>query len=253
MLFDNAHDILWIRFSQENIQEKFPYFLRFCKTIKVENERDYSTNNIFEDAIMFLEDEEEEENLSPLDLEFYEILREGNVITEEDAIEYIRKERRIRAGNEIKVYNTQDGYLLCFDQRAVYVEDVIRTALKLYYRIDDEVVYYIEPLFYAILEKDLDMNESMLYNYTIFIKDIISNPDLLLDKVKTALREFAEIEEVKEFLIRDIPSDAKFLSYAILDFLYKIIERMRKSPKGSNQLYNYLEIFKAVFKCGIKS
>jgi hypothetical protein len=245
MLFDNAYNIVWIRYSQENIQEKFPYFLRFCKTIKVENKRDYGSNDVFEDASMFLEDEEE--NLSLLDLEFYEILREGNVITEEDAIEYIRKEKRMRSGNEIKVYNTQDGYILCFDQRVVHVEDVIRTALKLYYRIDDEVVYYIEPLFYAILEKDLEMNESMLYNYTIFIKDIISNSDLVLDKVKTALREFTEIEEVKEFLKRDIPSDAKFLSYAILDFLYKIIEKMRKSPKRSNQLYNYLEIFKAIF------
>jgi hypothetical protein len=92
------------------------------------------------------------------------------------------------------------------------------------------------------------MNESMLYNYTIFIQDIISAPELIIDRVKNALKEFAEIEEVKEFLRRDIPSDTKFLSYAILDFLYKITERMRKSPRGSNQLYNYLEIFKTVFK-----
>lgn len=248
MPFDNAHDIIWIRYSQENIQQKFPYFLRFCKTIKVENKNDYGANDVFEDASMFLE--EEEENLSLLDFEFYETLREGNVITEEEAREYIRREIRGKASNKPTVYNTQDGYIIHFDQRVIYVDDVIRTALKLYYHVDDEVVYYIEPLFYAILEKDLDMNESTIYNYTSFIQDIISVPNVILDRMKNVLREFTEMEEVKEFLRRDIPLDTKFLSYAILDFLYKITEKIRKSPKRSNQLYIYLEIFKAVFiKC----
>jgi hypothetical protein len=247
MLFDNAHDIIWIRYSQENIQEKFPYFLRFCKTIKIENKNDYGVNDVFEDVSMFLE--EEEENLTQLDLEFYETLREGTVITEEEAMEYIRKEKRRKTSSDPNVYNTQDGYIIHFDQRVIYVDDVIRTALKLYYRIDDDVLYCIESLFYAILEKDLGINENTIYNYAVLIQDIISVPHVILYRMKNTLKEFAEIEEVKEFLERDMPSDVKSLSYAILDFLYKITERMRKSPKRSNQLYNYLEIFKVVFRC----
>ncbi len=244
MLFTNAHDIIQIRYHQQDIQEKFPYFLRFCKTIMVENTDNYEMNDIFEDASIFLEDAEE---LSPLDYEFYETLREGNVITDKESVEYIRKEIRRKAGNDFTVYNTQDGYIIHFNQRVIYVDDVIRTSLKLYYRVDDKVLCYVESLFYAILEQNLNMNEITIYNYTTFIQNVISNPNTVLSRIKKSLREFAEIEEVKEFLERDMLSDTRFLSYTILEFLYKITEKIRKSPNKSNQLYNYLEIFKAVF------
>jgi len=254
MLFNNAHDILWIKYSKENIRQKFPDFLQFCKTIKVENENDYGVSDVLEDTDTLLEEitEETSEDLSPLDYEFYEILREGNVITEEELREYIRKEKKRKTSNEPEIYNTQDGYILHFDQRAIYVDDIIRTALKLYYHVNDEVLYYIEPLFYAILEKDLDMNEGTIHNYTVFIQDIISIPHTILDRMRNALKEFAEIEEVKEFLKRDMPSDVKPLSYAILSFLYKITEKVRKSPKESGEQYNYIEIFKAALKCRVR-
>jgi hypothetical protein len=254
MLFNNAHDILWIRYSQENIKQKFPNFLQFCKTIKVENENDYGISDVLEDSDTLLEEiiEETSEDLSPLDYEFYEILREGNVITEEEFREYIRKEEKRKTSNEPEIYSTQDGYILYFDQRVIYVDDIIRMALKLYYHVNDEVVYYIEPLFHAVLEKDLDMNESTLYDYAVFIQDIISIPHVILDRMRNALKKFADIEEAKEFLKRDMPSDVKSLSYAILDFLYKITEKMRKSPKRSNQLYDYVEIFKAAFRCRVR-
>jgi hypothetical protein len=96
------------------------------------------------------------------------------------------------------------------------------------------------------------MNESTIHNYTAFIQDTISIPHVILDRMRNALKEFAEIKEVKEFLKRDMPSDVKSLSYAILDFLYKITEKIRKSPRESEEQYNYMEIFKAALKCRVR-
>jgi hypothetical protein len=234
-MFYSAYELIHLRFLREKIEKKFYKFLEFCKTIEVNNLEDENKNtNTLENI----------DNLSSIDYKFYETLYKGGVITKEEFRSYMTKEK---AKNSKTTLN--------FETKTIYVEPILRTAAKLYFSIDDETWNKVESLFYAILERDLDMNEDDIYAYINLAANIEANPvqagNYIVNKLKT-LEEFRNIKDISDVIGNVSLSDKETLSKSLLKFLLEVIERIRKSKKKSEELKKNATILKTIVELSLK-
>jgi hypothetical protein len=234
-MFYSAYELIHLRFLREKIEKKFYKFLEFCKTIEVNNFEDENKNtNTLENI----------DNLSSIDYKFYEILHKGGVITKEEFRSYITKEK---AKNSKTTLN--------FEVKTIYVEPILREAVKLYFGIDDETWNKVEPLFYAILERDLDMNEDDIYAYINLVANIETNPvqasNYIVNRLKT-LEEFRNIKDIRDAIGNVSLNDKEALSKSLLKFLLEVIEKIRKNKKKSEELKKNATILKAITKLSLK-
>jgi hypothetical protein len=234
-MFYSAYELIHLRFLREKIEKKFYKFLEFCKTIEVNNFEDENKNtNTLENI----------DNPSSTDYKFYEILYKGGVITKEEFRSYITKEK---AKNSKTTLN--------FEVKTIYVEPILREAVKLYFGIDDETWNKVEPLFYAILERDLDMNEDDIYAYINLVANIETNPvqasNYIVNRLKT-LEEFRNIKDIRDAIGNVSLNDKEALSKSLLKFLLEVIEKIRKNKKKSEELKKNATILKAITKLSLK-
>jgi hypothetical protein len=235
-MFYSAYELIYLRFLREKIEKKFYKFLEFCKTIEVNN---------FEDENKNINTLENIDNLSSIDYKFYEILYKGGVITKEEFRSYITKEKA-----KINSKTT-----LNFEVKTIYVEPILRKAVKLYFGIDDETWNKVEPLFYVILERDLDMNEDDIYAYINLVTNIEANPvqasNYIVNRLKT-LKEFRNIKDIRNVIGNVSLNDKETLSKSLLKFLLEVIEKIRKSKKKSEELKKNATILKAIMELSLK-
>jgi|GEM_PF-5981128 len=243
-MFDSAYSIIWLSPFYEKIEKKFSLFLEFSREVEVEYEdSEYENTEIFDDIT--------KDALSPIDYKFYEVLFEGGVITEKDFHSYIAKEKmertKAKLDEEPIVTKRGDGYTFCFRQKPTD-NAVINAVAKTYFGVNDKAWhYYIESLFYAILEDDLDMDEDNIYVYTMLLTEIEMDPEyagkIIVDKLKV-LDEFKDIKDIKDVI--GVSLEGEELSKALLDFLLEAIENVRK---GKGEEFNKSEtILKAILK-----
>jgi hypothetical protein len=245
-MLDTAYGVIWIRFG-DNINDKFPGFMKFCKRIKI-------TSSGYDDAPNFKEPENINKD-DPLSYEFYKILHEGGVITKDEFGRYIGKEKTLTISTDPQIERTDDGYILYFNRKRIYLEEIIRASAKLYFGIKDDMWDKIEPFFYAILDCNLDIDESNIYKYIGFLYDIDMIPSWVAYDIAdrlTDLDDYKDMNSVKDVIGVDVLSeDDETASKILLDFLLEAIERVRKSKKDSEELKKNAEILKAII--GIKN
>jgi hypothetical protein len=242
-MFDSAYSIIWLSPFYEKIEKKFSLFLEFSREVEVEYEDSgYENTEIFDDIT--------KDALSPIDYKFYEVLFEGGVITEKDFHSYIAKEKMERTKAKLDedpdVIRRGERYTFYFKQKPTD-NAVINAVAKTYFGVGDKEWHYIEPLFYAILENDLDMDEDNVYVYTMLLTEIEMDPEyagkIIVDKLKV-LDEFKDVENIKDVI--GVSLEGEELSKALLDFLLEAIEKVRK---GKGEEFNKSEtILKAILK-----
>jgi hypothetical protein len=223
------------------IEKKFSLFLEFSREVEGEYEDSgYENTEIFDDIT--------KDDLSPIDYKFYEVLFEGGVITEKDFHSYVAKEKRkVKLDEKPNVIRIGERYTFYFRQKPT-ANAVINAVAKTYFGVGDEEWHnYIEPLFFAILENDLDMDEDNIYVYTMLLTDILIDPEyagkIIVDKLKV-LDEFKDIKDIKDVI--GVSLEGEELSNALLDFLLETIEKVKK---GECEEFNKSEtILKAILK-----
>jgi len=223
-MFDTAYEFIWIRFASDNIS-KLPGFTEFCKNIKVVSS----------------------ENSNTLNYDFYNTLYKGGIITKDEFTKYVENEK-LKSVNP-KVEPTDNGYTLYFNKRTIYIEEIIKSSAKLYFGINDDVWDKVEPLFYAILERNLGMDEDVIYNCIGFLYDVETIPFYVAEDITNrlaSLDEFKNIKSIKDVIGVDVFSkDEKTASKILVNFLLQLIEKIRKS-KDSKELKRNISMFKAV-------
>jgi hypothetical protein len=239
-MLDTAYEIIWIRY--ENANEKFPGFMEFCKKIKI-------TSSGYDDTSNFREPENVNKN-NLLSYEFYKVLYEGGVITKDQFNRYTGKEKTLTISSDPQIERTDDGYILHFRRKRIYLDEIIRVSAKLYFHVKDDMWDKIEPFFYTILDCNLDMDESVIYKYIAFLYDVEMIPSWvaydIFDRLSD-LDDYKDIEDLKDVIGVDVLSkDDETASKILLDFLLEAIEKVRKSKKNSEELKKNVDILKAI-------
>jgi hypothetical protein len=192
------------------LEEKFHLFLDFSKEIEIK----YPTEDI--------------------DREFYKILYEGGVISKEEMLSYIDKKpkRDITIDTDNTIY---------FHEKPTDYELLSKLA-KVYFGVSESDWKYVEPMFRAILDKGLDLDEDNIYVYTMMLIDISIDPEEagkdIVNKLKT-LDEFRDIEGIKDVIGKKLEWEE--LAKALIDFLIDHVEKAIEDDRS-------LEILKAVLK-----
>jgi hypothetical protein len=222
---DTAFGAIW--FLPLKLEKKMPRFVEFAKTLPLEytgkeSDADYSKyEKMFENGL-----------ISKKELE--------KVISEEE-------EKRIEESKRsVKVVKTEKGYILRTKQ-PVYVDAILHTTAQLYFGVDANMWAKIEPLFYAILERNLDMDDENVKVYIDLLSSIEMDPlytadRIIVDKLRR-LDEFRDIRDIRDVL-GDVSLDKESLSKALIEFLNKHIEIVREG-KG-DEFKRSKEILKAV-------
>jgi hypothetical protein len=241
-MLDTAYEIIWIRFG-DNINNKFPGFTEFCKKIKI-------TGSGYDDIREF----ENINEFSPLSYEFYKVLYEGGVITKDEFSRYTGKEKTLTIPADPQIERTDDGYTLHFNRKRIYLDEIIRASAKLYFYVKDDMWDKIEPFFYAILDCDLDMDESIIFKYIAFLYDIEMIPSWvaydIFDRLSD-LDDYKDVKDIKDIVGVDVLSkDDETASKILIDFLLESIEKVRKSRKNREELEKNVEILKAIIGIG---
>jgi len=196
-----------IRYSKyySILEEKFHFFLNFTKEVAVK----YKTN---------------------IDNDFYKVLYEGGVISKKDMLSYISKtsERStafVDADNVIQFNEKPTDYVL------------ISTLAKIYFGVSDNDWQYVEPMFRAVLDKGLDLDEDNIYVYTMLLIDIFVDPEyagnIIVDKLKV-LDEFRDIEYIDDVIGKKLEWEE--LIRALINFLLEHVEKAVKDSRSQEIL-----------------
>ncbi|MBX0310713.1 MAG: hypothetical protein JHC31_02725 [Sulfurihydrogenibium sp.] len=223
---DTAFGVLWLLSLK---LEKMPRFMEFAKNLPLE----------------YIDKEEENE----FDYSKYEKMYENGLISKKEFEEIIYKEegRQLEEDKKsVEAVKTKNGYILRTKQ-PVYVEAVLHTTAQLYFGVNIKTWEKIQPLFYAILERNLDMNDENIKVYIDLLSSIEMDPlytadRIILDKIRR-LDEFKDIKDIRD-VIGDVSLDKENLLKALMEFLNKHIEIVREG-KGE-EFRRSKEILKAV-------
>jgi len=80
------------------------------------------------------------------------------------------------------VIKTENNYILRTKQ-PVYVDAILHTVAQLYFGVDNDMWSKIEPLFYAILKRNLDMNDENIKVYVDLLSSIEMDPLYTADRI----------------------------------------------------------------------
>jgi hypothetical protein len=204
-----AYDLIIQSKYYSILEDKFHLFLNFTKEIEIR----YPTD---------------------IDYKFYKILYEGGVITKEEMLSYVGK-----LGKDNTTINTE--YVISFNEKPTEYK-LLSTLAKLYFGVSESDWKYVDPLFYAILNKGLDLDEDNIYVYTMLLTDIFIDPEEagkdIVNKLKD-LDEFRDIEDIKDVIGKQLEWEK--LSKALIDFLLDHVEKAIEDD-GS------LKILKSILK-----
>jgi hypothetical protein len=222
---DTAFGAIW--FLPLKIEKKMPRFMEFAKNLPLEyvgkeDDTDYSKyERMYENGL-----------ISKKELE--------KIVSEEE-------ERKMEENKRsVEVVKTESGYILRTKQ-PVYVEAILHTTAQLYFGVDANMWTKIEPLFYVILERNLDMDDENIRVYIDLLSSIEMDPfytadRIIVDKIRR-LDEFKNVKDIRDIL-GNVSLDKESLSKALIEFLSKHIEIARES-KGE-EFRKSKEILKAM-------
>jgi hypothetical protein len=136
----------------------------------------------------------------------YEEMYENGLISKKEREKLVseEEERKMEKNKRsVKVVKTKSGYILRTKQ-PVYVEAVLHTTAQLYFGINANMWEKIEPLFYAILERNLDMDDENIRVYIDLLSSIEKDPlytadRIIADKIRR-LDEFKDIKDIRDIL-----------------------------------------------------
>lgn len=169
------------------LEEKFRLFLKFSKEIEIR----YPTEDI--------------------DYKFYKVLYEGGVISKEEMLSYIGKKSK-------KDITIDTNHIIYFNEKPTDYE-LLSKLFKVYFGVSESDWQYVEPIFRAILDKGLDLDEDNIYVYTMLLIDISIDPEDagkdIVNKLKT-LDEFRDIEDIKDVVGKELEWEE--LAKALIDF-----------------------------------
>jgi hypothetical protein len=209
------------------VEKKMPRFVKFAKNLPLE----------------YVGKEES------TDYSEYEEMYENGLISKKELENLISKEEERKMEEDkrsVEVVKTESGYILRTKQ-PVYVEAVLHTTAQLYFGVDANMWTKIDPLFYAILERNLDMDDENIRVYIDLLSSIEMDPlytadRIIVDKIRR-LDELKDIKDIRDIL-GNVSLDKESLSKALIEFLNKHIEIVRES-KGE-EFRKSKEILKAV-------
>jgi len=119
---------------------------------------------------------------------------------------------------------------------------LISTLAKIYFGVSDSDWQYVEPMFRAVLDKGLDLDEDHIYVYTMLLIDIFVDPEyagnIIVDKLKV-LDEFRDIEYIEDVIGKKLEWEE--LTQALINFLLGHVEKAVKDSRSQ-------EILKAVLR-----
>jgi hypothetical protein len=207
----NAYNLIQHSKYYDILEEKFHLFLNFAKEIEIK----YPTEDI--------------------DREFYKILYEGGVISKEEMLSYIDK--KPKRDTSIDTDNT-----IYFHEKPTDYELLSKLA-KAYFGVSESDWQYVEPMFRAILDKGLDLDEDNIYVYTMLLIDISIDPEyagkIIVDKLKV-LDEFRDIEDIKDIIGKELEWEE--LAKALIDFLLEHVEKAVEDSRSQKILKTVLKL-----------
>jgi bacterioferritin (cytochrome b1) len=211
------------------MEKKMPRFVEFAKNVPLE----------------YIEKEKKAE----FDYSEYEKMFEDGLISKKEFEEIVSKEEERQLEEDkrsVEAIKTKSGYVLRTKQ-PVYVEAVLHTTAQLYFGVDAKTWEKIQPLFQAILERNLDMNDENVKVYIDLLSYIETDPlytadRIIVDKIRR-LDEFKNVKDIRD-VIGDVPLDKENLSKALIEFLNRHIEIVSEG-KGE-EFKRSKEILKAV-------
>lgn len=209
----------------EKLEEKMPKLLEFAKKIPVEYEDD-DFEVIYE--------------------RYAEMYYSGK-ITMEELNFYIAEEKKKREelskAKGVKVVPNFDGGYVFYLKKPVYLDLVVDTVAKLYFGINDDMWQYVKPLFYTILDQDLNLNEDNIQVYIELLSDIKADPIYALDRVIVdklrRLDEFKDVEDIKNA----IGVSTKDLSKCLIEYLLTTIKSVKENPESKAVLEAILSLY----------
>jgi hypothetical protein len=235
---ETAYGLICLSPLHDKLKVKFPRFLEFSKGVSTE----------------YLEDDEDGyDDLLDRKVGYYESLYENGEISKEEFEAYVLEEEKKRSEahrkEKLKIIPKKDGYTLFLKRSLVSVDAVLNTVAKTYFcENNDEIWNKTEPIFYAILERNLGMNEDNLHVYAELLSYIYTDPvyaseRIIVDKLKK-LDEFKDIKDIRD-VIKDVPTDNKeAFSKSLIRFLMEHAEKAWES-KGE-EFIRSREILKAI-------
>jgi hypothetical protein len=224
---DTAFGAIWL--LPLKIEKKMPRFVEFAKNLPLE----------------YIGKEKEPD----IDYSKYERMYEDGLISKKELENFISKEeeRKIEESKRsVQIVKTEKGYILRTKQ-PVYVDAILHTTAQLYFGVDANMWAKIESLFYAILERNLDMDDENVRVYIDLLSSIEMDPlytadIIIVDKIRR-LDEFKDVKDIRDIL-GNVSLDKESLSKALIEFLGKHIEIVRES-KGE-EFKRSKEILKVV-------
>ncbi|MBX0312961.1 MAG: hypothetical protein JHC31_14555 [Sulfurihydrogenibium sp.] len=218
-----------IRLLSLKMEKKMPRFTEFAKNLPLE----YA----------------EKEKKAEIDFSKYEKMYEDGLISKKEFEEIFSKEEKRKMEEDkksVEAIRTESGYILRTKQ-PVYVEAILNATAQLYFGVDANTWEKIEPLFHAILERNLDMDDENVRVYIDLLSYIETDPlytadRIIVDKIRR-LDEFKNAKDIRD-VIGDTSLDKENLSKALMEFLNKHIETVREG-KGE-EFKRSKEILKAV-------
>jgi len=145
------------------LEEKMPRFAEFTKRIPLE----YTGRE------------------SRADYSKYEKMYEDGLISLKELKNFVSKEEKRKmeeSRKSINVIKTENNYILRTKQ-PVYVDAILHTVAQLYFGVDNDMWSKIEPLFYAILKRNLDMNDENIKVYVDLLSSIEMDPLYTADRI----------------------------------------------------------------------
>lgn len=235
---ETAYGIMKLSPLYEKLEMKFPRFLEFSKGVFIE----------------YLEDDlHSDDDLDDLfdQINHYETLYENGEISRKEFEVYVLNEEKrkseARRKKKLKIIQKKGRYILYLKRTLIVVDTVVDTVAKTYFcRGNDELWDKTEMLFYAILERNLDMNEENLHVYVELLSyihdDTAYAEKVLVDRLRK-LDEFRNAKDIKDVL-KNVSLDNNALSKSLTEFLLRHARRVLES-KG-DEFRRSKEILKAI-------
>lgn len=235
---ETAYGVIWLSPFHEKMETLFPRFLEFSKKVSIE----YLPSNKKDNDALF--DRKASHYIS---------LYENGVISKKEFEDYVLNEEKKRfeahRKEKLKIVPKKDGHILYLKRTLTNVDAVLNAVARTYFcESNDEIWDKTESLFYAILERNLDMNEENLHVYVELLSYIHTDPAYASERIIVdKLRKLDEFKNVKD--ITDVIKDASLdnnnaLSESLIAFLLGHIEKVRES-KG-DEFIKSKEILKAI-------
>jgi len=210
---ETAYGFICLSPLYDKMEIKFPKFLEFSKKVYIE----------------YLPGDNKSHTLLDNRVSHYESLYENGIISKEEFNHYVSlEEKKISEAykEKLQVVQNVNGYVVYLKGRLIDVDALLHAVARFHFCMDKEDIWEkVEPLFYAILERNLEMNEENLHVYVEILSYIQSDPEYVSERIIVdRLRKLDEFKNIKS--IKDVvkASSNNNLSEALEQFLTEHIK-----------------------------